>query len=82
MNIGLIGCGRVAELHMLAYKNIPEANVIAVSDINIDRAKTFAHKYNIKKAFKDYLELVEIKNLDFVNRYYITHLVNIFIKSI
>ena len=34
MNIGLVGCGRVAELHMCAYKRIPEVNVVAVSDIN------------------------------------------------
>jgi len=49
MNIGLVGCGRVSEIHMNAYKNIPEANVIAVLDINIERAKAFAQKYGIKK---------------------------------
>jgi len=39
MNIGLIGCGRVSEIHMCAYRHTPEANVVAVSDINIERAK-------------------------------------------
>ena len=42
MDVGLIGCGRVAELHMCAYKHIPEANAIAVSDINLDRAEAFS----------------------------------------
>jgi predicted dehydrogenase len=67
MNIGLIGCGRVATLHMCAYKHIPEANVIAISDIDLDRAKAFAQIHGIKKAFKDYQELLEIKNLDYVD---------------
>jgi len=67
MNIGLIGCGRVSEIHMNAYKNIPEAKVIAVSDINIDRAESFAQKHNIKKVYNDALKLFEMKDLDFID---------------
>ena len=67
MDVGLVGCGRVSEIHMNAYKNIPEANVIAVSDINIDRAKEFAQKYGIKRIYNDALKLFEIKDLDFVD---------------
>jgi len=67
MNIGLVGCGRVAELHMYAYKRIPEVNVVAVSDINIEKAKAFAQKYGIKKIDNDTLKLFEIKDLDFVD---------------
>ena len=67
MNVGMVGCGRVSEIHMNAYKNIPEANVVAVSDINLDRAKTFAQKYNIKKVYNDCLKLFELKDLDFVD---------------
>jgi len=67
MNVGLIGCGRVAELHMCAYKHIPEANVVAVSDLNIEKAKAFAQKYRVNNAFKDYRELLEMKNLDLVS---------------
>jgi len=67
MNIGLVGCGRVAELHMCAYKHMPEVDVIAVSDINVEKAKVFAQKYGVNKAFKDYTELLEMKNLDLVS---------------
>jgi len=67
MDVGLIGCGRVAELHMCAYKHIPEANVVAVSDINIEKAKAFAQKYRVKKAFKDYTKLLEMKSLDLIS---------------
>jgi len=67
MNIGLIGCGRVARLHMRAYKHIPEVNVIAVSDVNLDRAKAFAQMHSIKEAFVNYQELLERKDLDYVD---------------
>jgi predicted dehydrogenase len=67
MNIGLVGCGRVAQLHMCAYRHIPEANVVAVSDINFEKAKAFAQTHGIPKTFKDYSELFEIKDLDYVD---------------
>jgi predicted dehydrogenase len=67
MNIGLVGCGRVSEIHMKAYRNIPEANVIAVSDINIERAKAFAQKHKISKAYDDAVKLFELKELDIVD---------------
>jgi predicted dehydrogenase len=63
----LVGCGRVSEIHMNAYKNIPEAKVIAISDINLDRAKAFAQKYGIKRVYNDALKLFEMKDLDFVD---------------
>ena len=67
MNVGLVGCGRVSEIHMNAYRNIPEAKVIAVSDINLKRAKAFARKYTIEKVYDDAVKLFELKDLDFVD---------------
>jgi predicted dehydrogenase len=32
MKVGLIGCCRVANIHMAAYKAISRVNVVAVSD--------------------------------------------------
>lgn len=67
MNVGLVGCGRVSEIHMSAYKNLPEINVVAVSDINLDKAKTFAQKHGIEKVYNDSLKLFETKDLDFID---------------
>jgi UDP-N-acetyl-2-amino-2-deoxyglucuronate dehydrogenase len=67
MDIGLIGCGRVARIHMSAYGNIPEANVVALSDLNLENANAFAQNYGIKQVFNDYSKLLEMKNLDFVD---------------
>ncbi|MCW4007340.1 MAG: Gfo/Idh/MocA family oxidoreductase [Candidatus Bathyarchaeota archaeon] len=67
LNVGLVGCGRVSDFHMNAYRNIPEVKVVAVSDINIDRAKVFAQKHGIKGVYGDPLKLFELKDLNFVD---------------
>jgi len=67
LNVGLVGCGRVSEIHMNAYKNIPEAKVVAVSDLNLEKAKVFARKYKIEKVYDDVSKLFELKDLDFVD---------------
>jgi len=67
MKVGLIGCGRVANIHMNAYKAINNVNVVAVSDTDINRAKAFAEPYRIDKVFSNYMDLFEVKDLDFVD---------------
>lgn len=67
MKVGLIGCGRVAHIHMGAYKKMSKVNVVAVSDADINRAKAFAEPYKIDKVFSNYADLFEIEDLDFVD---------------
>lgn len=67
MNVGLIGCGRIAEGHMTVYQNIKNIRVIAASDINFEKAKALANKYKISHVFKNYTDLLEFKELDFVD---------------
>jgi len=62
-----VGCGRVSEIHINAYKNIPEAKIVAVSDINLERAKAFAQKYKIPRVYNEALRLFELKDLEFVD---------------
>lgn len=65
--IGLVGCGRVAQLHMCAYNHIPNVRVTAVSDVNIKKARAFAQRYNIGEVLKSYTDLFEMKSLDYVD---------------
>ena len=67
MKVGLIGCGRVAHIHMGAYKAMSKVNVVAVSDVDINRAKAFAGRYKIDEVFSNYTDLFEVKDLDFVD---------------
>lgn len=67
MNVGLIGCGRVAHIHMNAYKAMENVNVVAVTDTDIKRAKAFAVPYKIGKTFSSIADMFELKDLDFVD---------------
>jgi len=67
MKVGLIGCGRVAHIHMNAYRAIDKATVVVVADADIKRAEAFAETYKIGKVFSDYRELFEVKDLGFVD---------------
>ena len=67
MNVGLIGCGRVAHIHMGAYRSIRDVDVVAVSDVDLNRAKAFAEQYKIDKVFSNYSDLFEVKDLGFVD---------------
>ena len=67
VNVGLIGCGRVAHIHMNAYRAIEKAKVVAVADADINKAKAFAETYKIEKVFSDHRELFAVKDLGFVD---------------
>ena len=67
MKVGLIGCGQVADGHMTVYNNITGVKVVAVADAIPKKARTFANKHGISRAFTDYVNLLEDKELDFVD---------------
>jgi UDP-N-acetyl-2-amino-2-deoxyglucuronate dehydrogenase len=67
MNIGIVGCGGVANYHAMIYRLIEDANVVAVADLNIERARLFARENRLEKYFQNHLDLLEMKNLDFVD---------------
>ena len=69
IKVGLVGCGRVAHIHMAAYKAIKnvDVDVVAVADADINRAKIFAQPYNIGKTFSSTNDLFEMKDLDLVD---------------
>lgn len=66
MNVGLIGCGGIANLHMKVLKAIEKVNILGVCDLNLERAKSVAHTFGIDKTFTDYWDLLKL-NLDLVD---------------
>jgi len=52
VNIGILGYGFVqSAFHMPCYKEIPEANVIAVGGRRREAAKEFANKWSVKRIY-------------------------------
>lgn len=67
MNVAVIGCGHVADVHLKVYKNIKKVNIVGVCDLNLELAKHTARKFGVKKVFTDYNDLFEVKDLDLVD---------------
>lgn len=66
-NIGIIGCGRVAEHYYKILKLIkkPKISVLAVCDKNTKKAKKFAKQYK-SKVFKNFGNMLNQNNFDLV----------------
>ena len=47
INVAIIGCGRIAGHHCRSIKNIEGFNLVAVCDLVIQKANTFANEFNI-----------------------------------
>ena len=53
LRVAIIGCGGIAQVHMTAYQEIPEVEVVACCDIVPERVKNMAEKWNVTKGFCD-----------------------------
>ncbi len=67
INVGIIGAGRIGRVHAenLAYR-IPEAQVVAVSDVFLEAAEKCALDFQIPVAFKDHRAILENKDIEAV----------------
>lgn len=65
--IGIIGLGGIAQLaHLPLLSKLNSVEISAVAEINKNRLKTVANKFNIKNTFSDYHEMLEKSELDAV----------------
>lgn len=66
INVGFIGCGRIADLHYLGYKDNPRARVFAVCDADPERAEARRAAWGAERAYTDYKEMLEHPDIDAV----------------
>jgi predicted dehydrogenase len=48
MRVGLIGCGKVGQIHAAALRGIAEAELTAVCDVSAQRARAFADRLGVR----------------------------------
>ena len=65
LNVGIIGCGRIAE-HHLRFIAGTQGRVVALSDPNMPNAQRFAERYAVP-AFSSHLEMLDSTPLDVVH---------------
>jgi predicted dehydrogenase len=58
LRVGLIGCGKVANLHARALAQVPEAELVAVCSRSADKAAEFAGQYGVA-GYADLSEMIE-----------------------
>src|SRR5436190_19319652 len=48
VRVGLIGCGKVGQIHAAALRGLAEAELTAVCDVSPERARAFAERYGAR----------------------------------
>ncbi|MDD4080870.1 MAG: inositol 2-dehydrogenase [Eubacteriales bacterium] len=67
LNIGVIGAGRIGKLHANNVVNrIPRANLVAVSDVNLEAARELTDSLGVKDAYQDYHDILKRPDVDAV----------------
>ena len=64
---GIIGTGGISNCHMMGYNAIPEVEVVACCDIDVEKVKKYAEKYSIPRWYADCREMMEKEQLDVVS---------------
>ena len=64
LKMGVIGCSGMAEGHMTAIEKNPNAKLIAVCDIDLEKAENSAKKFKVEHFFQDYRDLLAMEELD------------------
>jgi predicted dehydrogenase len=58
VKIGVIGTGSIARFHLEAYARHPDAEIVAVADRNLERARATAETFGARRAYADPAELL------------------------
>ena len=59
----IVGCGRIATLHVAGYKDDPDAQLWGVCDINMNAAKKFAQEHGVPKVYESFDEVLADKEV-------------------
>jgi predicted dehydrogenase len=65
-NWGIIGMGKIARKFAEDLRRLPNARLHAVASASPERARAFAHDFNVPHAYGDYEDIVKCPDLDIV----------------
>ena len=63
---GIIGPGKIAHKFAEGMASVPNTTLYAVASRSKERAESFAHQYNVPKAYDSYVDLVNDPNVDVI----------------
>jgi len=63
----MIGCGYVSAWHLKAWKDIEAAKIVAVCDLDLQKAEKRASEFGIENVYTDYQKMISEMAVDFVD---------------
>ncbi len=68
LRVGIIGCGRISDLHVLGYRGRTDARIVAVCDVERENAQSKLRQWGLPEAavFEDHREMCESGLIDLV----------------
>src|SRR5206468_12983413 len=67
MRVALVGCGKIADDHVLAIQRIADCEIVAICDKEPLMAEQLAQRFGIKQCFSDVGELLRTVAPDVVH---------------
>ncbi|MBM3138295.1 MAG: Gfo/Idh/MocA family oxidoreductase [Chloroflexi bacterium] len=67
LNVGVVGCGQIAQISHLPYlQELPQFNISAICDLSPFVVEKLGEKFHIPNRYTDFNDLVKQENLDIV----------------
>jgi len=63
LKTAIVGCGKVAATHALAYRALPNSDLVSVCDVAPERAQGFADKFEVR-GYTDLAEMLQREKVD------------------
>jgi predicted dehydrogenase len=67
VRIGVIGVGQIGKYHLDNYSKVPDAQIVAICDINEPEAQRVAGIHNISDIYNDFRDLLKRDDIDAVD---------------
>jgi predicted dehydrogenase len=67
LRVALVGCGKIADQHVLAIRRIPDCRIVAVSDRELLMARQLGERFRITECFADLKAMLQATNPDVVH---------------
>jgi predicted dehydrogenase len=67
LRIGFAGAGAISQYHLVGWSEMPDAQVVAICDIDQAKARAKAQAFNIPNVYADFRTMIEREKLDAVD---------------
>lgn len=67
LRVGIVGCGQIAEHHLVRYREMVDVEVVACAAAHLESARAFAARHGIAESYQGYEELIASEEVDLID---------------